>query len=137
MIDHKVSIPLTQVLARLAEQEGYAIGSTSEQLVTALINGRAEWLPSIYPAPLATSKRLHTGGAGWWHSMLYVHGLDWRKRLRREASAPDANGSPTGRRPIADHWANRSRRTQDGACLRPCPPLRALRACRNGIGNRS
>ena len=66
-------------LARLAEREGYAIGSASEQIVAALINGRADWLPSSYPEPLGAIKRLHARGADWWHTMLYVYSLDWRE----------------------------------------------------------
>lgn len=50
MIDRsKISMPLVPKfirLARLAAREGYAIGSTSEQIVAAVINGRADWLPS-------------------------------------------------------------------------------------------
>lgn len=83
MIDRsKISMPLVPEfirLARLAAREGYAIGSTSEQIVAALINGRADWLPSNYPEPLDAIKRLHAGGADWWHTMLHVHGLDWRE----------------------------------------------------------
>lgn len=82
MIDYnQVSQPLADTfirLARRAEQEGYAVGSTSEQIVSALINGRADWLPEIYSDPLAAIKRLHAGGGDWWHTMLHVHGLDWR-----------------------------------------------------------
>ena len=82
MIDpNQISTPLANNfirLARLAEEEGYAIGSTSEQIVAALINGRVDWLPAIYSDPLAAIKRLHAGGSDWWHTMLYVHGLDWR-----------------------------------------------------------
>lgn len=83
MIDaNQISAPLARNfirLARLAEQEGCAIGSTSEQIVAALINGRADWLPSNYSEPLDAIKRLHAGGADWWHTMLYVHSLDWRE----------------------------------------------------------
>ena len=83
MIDpDKISAPLVRNfirLARLAEQEGCAIGSTSEQIVAALINDRADWLPSSYPEPLSAIKRLHAGGSDWWHTMLYVHGMDWRE----------------------------------------------------------
>lgn len=83
MIDPKqISAPLVEDfirLARRAKQEGYAIGSTSEQIVAALINGRADWLPSKCPEPLEAIKRLHAGGSDWWHTLLYVHGLDWRE----------------------------------------------------------
>ena len=83
MIDpNKISAPLARTfieLARHAEREGYPIGSTSEQIVVALINGRADWLPSSYSEPLDAIKRLHAGGADWWHTALYVHGLDWRE----------------------------------------------------------
>lgn len=65
-------------LARLAEKEECTIGSTSERIVAALINGRADWLPKIYRDPLEAIKRLHSGGPDWWHTMLYVHGTDWR-----------------------------------------------------------
>lgn len=82
MIDQtKISRPLVQEfirLARLAEREGYAIGSTSEQIVAALINGEASWLPPDYPEPLGAIKRLYRGGSDWWHTALYVHGIDWR-----------------------------------------------------------
>lgn len=82
MIDpDKISEPLVHNfirLARLANQKGFAIGSTSEQIVAALIVGQADWLPSSYPEPLAAIKRLHAGGADWWHTMLFVHGLNWR-----------------------------------------------------------
>ncbi|WP_394269555.1 hypothetical protein [Qipengyuania sp.] len=83
MINHKlVSVPLSREfirLARLARSEGYAIGSTSERIVAALLNGRADWLPEPYLDPLEAVKRLHAGGADWWHTMLYVHGQDWRE----------------------------------------------------------
>ncbi|WP_296721981.1 hypothetical protein [Erythrobacter sp.] len=78
MIDrNEISQPLPKefiCVARLAEYHGYAIGSTFEQIVAALINGRANWLPSSYPEPLGAIKRLHAGGADWWHTALYVHG---------------------------------------------------------------
>lgn len=83
MIDpNKISMPLARKfidLARLAKREGYSIGSTSERIVAAFINDRADWLPPDYPEPLAAIKRLHAGGADWWHTMLYVHGTDWRE----------------------------------------------------------
>ncbi len=83
MIDpNQVSAPLVRnfiSLARLAEHEGHAIGSTSEQIVAALISDRSDWLPSSYPQPLHAIKRLHAGGADWWHTALYVHGLSWRE----------------------------------------------------------
>ncbi|HBR83701.1 MAG TPA: hypothetical protein DD861_05815 [Erythrobacter sp.] len=83
MIDrNQVCAPLVRNfirLASLAEQEGHAIGSTSEQIVAALINDRCDWLPSSYPEPLHAIKRLHAGGADWWHTALYVHGLSWRE----------------------------------------------------------
>ena len=83
MIDYsKVSMPLAQNfirLARLADQEGYAVGSTSEQIIAALINGRSDWLPLNYPEPLGAIKRVYAGGADWWHTALYVHGLGWRE----------------------------------------------------------
>ncbi len=67
-------------LARLAAIEECSIGSTTERIVAALINGRADWLPEDYPDPLDAIKRLHRGGPDWWHTMLYVHGSDWRDR---------------------------------------------------------
>ena len=83
MIDpNQVSAPLVRNfihLARLARQEGHPIGSTSEQIVAALIGDRSDWLRSSYPEPLHAIKRLHTGGADWWHTALYVHGLSWRE----------------------------------------------------------
>ena len=83
MIDrNKISQPLAKEFmrfARLAEYHGYAIGSTSEQIVTALINGCASWLPASHPEPLGAIKRLHVGGADWRHTALHVHGLDWRE----------------------------------------------------------
>ncbi len=77
-----VSVPLLREfirLARLARREGYPIGSTSESIVAALLNGRADWLPQPYLDPLEAIKRLHAGGPEWWHTMLYVHGRDWRE----------------------------------------------------------
>ena len=82
MFDRKcVSASLAQhfvLLARQARQDGYAKGSTTERIVAALINGRADWLPEDYSDLLDAIKRLHVGGPDWWHTMLYVHGRHWR-----------------------------------------------------------
>jgi hypothetical protein len=80
MIDrNKISQPLAKEFmrfARLAGYHGYAIGSTSEQTVTALINGCASWLLVSYPEPLGAIKRPYAGGADWRRTALQVHGLD-------------------------------------------------------------
>lgn len=82
MIDNNhVSQPLAGNvirLARIAEREGYAVGSTSEPIVSALINGRADRLPEFYSDPFAAIKRGHAGGGDRWHTMLHVHGFNWR-----------------------------------------------------------
>jgi hypothetical protein len=65
-------------LARRSAATGYAVGSTGEQIVGALLNGRADWLPDSYPTPLDAIVRLNQGGGEWWHTMLYVNERDWR-----------------------------------------------------------
>lgn len=65
-------------LARQSAEAGYAVGSTSEQIVGALLNGRADWLPGRYAKPLEAIVRLAQGGEEWWHTMLAVNEMDWR-----------------------------------------------------------
>lgn len=81
MIDPtKVRSDLTVTFIRLAQQAasaGCAIGSTSEQIVGALLNKRADWLPSAYPTPLEAIIRLDQGGEDWWHTLLYVYKRGW------------------------------------------------------------
>lgn len=68
-------------LARRSEKAGYAVGSTGEQIVGALLNGRADWLPESCPTPLAAIIRLHQGGEEWWHTMLFVNERNWREPI--------------------------------------------------------
>lgn len=82
MIDSKLVnkslVPEFVRRARRAADAGEAAGSTSEQIVSALLNGRADWLPYPYTDPLAAIRRLHSGGADWWHTLLYVAETNWR-----------------------------------------------------------
>lgn len=65
--------------ARRAAKEGYASGSTSEQIVAALLNGRTDWLPERYSRrPLDAIQRLADGGAEWFHTMMAVNQTFWR-----------------------------------------------------------
>ena len=63
--------------ARRAAAAGYAVGSTSEQIVTALLNGRADWLPEPFKHPLEAIARLYAGGPEWFHTMMAVSKRDW------------------------------------------------------------
>ena len=72
-------------LARRAARAGHAGGSTSEQIVAALLNGRVDWLPDYYATPLAAIDRLSQGGVEWYHSMLAVHRRGWREEEAYEA----------------------------------------------------
>lgn len=74
-------------LARRAARAGYAGGSTSEQIVAALLNGRVDWLPEYFRTPLEAIDRLSHGGAEWYHSMLAVHLRGWREEEAYEAEA--------------------------------------------------
>lgn len=65
-------------LARKASAAGMSIGSTTERIVGALLNDRADWLPPDYPLPLEAIMRLHSGGSDWWHTMLYVYDRGWK-----------------------------------------------------------
>lgn len=65
-------------LARRSAEAGYAVGSTSEQIVGALLNGRSDWLPESYSTPLEAIVRLAQGGEEWWHTMLAVNEMNWR-----------------------------------------------------------
>jgi len=67
-------------LARRSAQVGYAVGSTSEQIVGALLNGRADWLPASCPTPLEAIDQLIQDSENWWHSMLAVHRRGWRSQ---------------------------------------------------------
>lgn len=71
--------------ARRARDAGCAIGSTSEQIVAALLNGRADWLPESYPEPLEAVIRLNQEGEDWWHTMLAVNKTNWRYEAPMEA----------------------------------------------------
>lgn len=64
--------------ARRAAAAGEAFGSTSEQIVAALLNGRADWLPFPYQNPLDAIYRLYAGGPEWFHTMMAVSKRDWR-----------------------------------------------------------
>lgn len=72
-------------LARRSEKAGYAVGSTSEQIVGALLNRRVDWLPERYATPLEAIDRLVQGGEEWWHSMLAVHERGWKFEETYEA----------------------------------------------------
>lgn len=82
LIDYdKVSPRLTAQfisLARRSAEAGYAVGSTSEQIVGALLNGRSDWLPESYATPLEAIGHLAQSGDSWWHTTLAVNELDWR-----------------------------------------------------------
>lgn len=64
--------------ARRAAAAGYAVGSTSEQIVTAFLNGRSDWLPAPFQHPLEAISRLYAGGPEWFHTMMAVSKRDWR-----------------------------------------------------------
>jgi len=82
LIDYtKVSPQLTaefMSLARRSAAAGHAVGSTSEQIVGALLNGRSDWLPDSYSTPLDAIVRLAQGGEEWWHTLLAVNAREWR-----------------------------------------------------------
>ena len=65
-------------LARQSAEAGHAVGSTSEQIVGALLNGRADWLPDSHAAPLSAIVHIAQGPESWWHTMLAVNKMDWR-----------------------------------------------------------
>lgn len=70
-------------LARRAAASGYAAGSTSEQIVAALLNGRADWLPESHTSPLKAIRCLYAGGPEWYHTMLAVDKMDWQNEGER------------------------------------------------------
>jgi len=63
--------------ARRAEAEGYASGSTSEQIVSAFLSNRQDWLPEKWTM-LDALERLHLGGQDWFHTMIAVNKRGWR-----------------------------------------------------------
>jgi hypothetical protein len=58
--------------ARHAATSGRAVGSTSEQIVTALLNGRSDWLPSRYEHPLKAIRQVYAEDPVWFHTMIAV-----------------------------------------------------------------
>lgn len=65
--------------ARRAAAANRATGSTFEQIVTALLNGRSDWLPPRHEHPLEAICYLHAEDPVWFHTMMAVsETYDWR-----------------------------------------------------------
>ncbi|RYG88333.1 MAG: hypothetical protein EON59_04775 [Alphaproteobacteria bacterium] len=64
--------------ARRAEAEGFASGSTTEQIVSAFLTNRQDWLPERWTM-LDALDRLHLGGPDWFHTMMAVNSRGWRQ----------------------------------------------------------
>lgn len=71
--------------ARRAERDGGASGSVNEQIVSALLNGRLDWLPQSCAQPLAAIQHLIDEGDGWFQLMMVVHRQNWRGEGHHQA----------------------------------------------------
>lgn len=65
--------------ARRAAEEGRASGTPMEQIVSALLNNRQDWLPDGCTILEALERLMVVYEEDWFHTMMAIHKRSWRQ----------------------------------------------------------